>query len=708
MAAATRDRPSRSIATSNRAKLIGLLRGDLDWIVMKALEKDRTRRYETANELALDLQRHLAHEPVVARPASALYRFRRLVRRNKLAFTATAIVAIALLGGATFSTYSWKRERAQGRETDLQRAKAVQLERRGAYLAEARALRTEGLAGGRTRALATLRAAWAIAPSAELRNEAIACLALHEVEFAKTLPPDHPLARPPESGASADGRWVLRFENNALDVLERASGKQAVRFPDFPTRPVAQLDDTGRRLAIVRDAKDVTLHELPSGKLLYKLHHPNTVTCLDWTGELLAAGGGDDRGDDRLIHVWDTATGNRLRRLSGHDSRIEALRFRPGGQELVSLAQDSVLRVWHAARGVEILRVEGVENHRGPAWWSADGRELFCPRMASGGVDVFHCDWSHTTQVLAPGQDEPRSENVPSLVLDDTGELAVVVDETACRVWSLAAGRLAATFPKDGPEWMTARFAGDASLWLSGWNRALRRVPVERQRRGWPEFGAEEHTGFRSGPLLVGARADGGAVALTATAGTDADDRVQIYFPGEKRAVSLAQQHPFSAALSPDGRWAATGSFRDPGAQLWSLPSGERARTISHPDTVLGLVFVGENLWLVSPKAVQRTSPEKSPVGDVHIPGNFPAFAVSADGHYAASLTRTEVVLHRQSDLTKIALFPVPAYAGAIGSGTVAFSRDGAHLALHTADGTVIAWRLETLRAELRALGMDW
>jgi eukaryotic-like serine/threonine-protein kinase len=63
-------------------KLVSELRGDLDWIVMKALEKDRARRYETANGLAMDIQRHLNNEPVVACPPSAVYRFEKLVRRN--------------------------------------------------------------------------------------------------------------------------------------------------------------------------------------------------------------------------------------------------------------------------------------------------------------------------------------------------------------------------------------------------------------------------------------------------------------------------------------------------------------------------------------------------------------------------------------------------------------------------------------------------
>src|ERR1043165_2807673 len=68
------------------AKFWQQVQGDLNGIVMKCLEKDRTRRYETANGLAADIQRHLAHEAVVARPPSAAYRFQKLVGRNKLAF----------------------------------------------------------------------------------------------------------------------------------------------------------------------------------------------------------------------------------------------------------------------------------------------------------------------------------------------------------------------------------------------------------------------------------------------------------------------------------------------------------------------------------------------------------------------------------------------------------------------------------------------
>ncbi len=94
------------------AKLAGLVQGDLDAIVMKALEKVRTRRYESANGLAMDIQRHLANEPVMARPSSTLYRLQKLVRRNKIAVTAAVAVMAALVIGLGLSTWLFFREKA--------------------------------------------------------------------------------------------------------------------------------------------------------------------------------------------------------------------------------------------------------------------------------------------------------------------------------------------------------------------------------------------------------------------------------------------------------------------------------------------------------------------------------------------------------------------------------------------------------------------
>jgi eukaryotic-like serine/threonine-protein kinase len=101
------------------------IRGDLDWIVMKCLEKDRTRRYETANGLAVDIDRHLSHEPVLARPPSTIYRFRKLVRRNKGVFVGAAAVAVALVLGAIVSSWQAVRATQASREQSRLRQEAV-------------------------------------------------------------------------------------------------------------------------------------------------------------------------------------------------------------------------------------------------------------------------------------------------------------------------------------------------------------------------------------------------------------------------------------------------------------------------------------------------------------------------------------------------------------------------------------------------------
>src|SRR5262245_10914434 len=114
---------------SEPPQLIHLVRGDLDWIVMKCLEKDRTRRYETANALADDVTRHLVDEPVVARPPGRVYRLQKLVRRNKLVFAAASAVTAALMVGLGLATWLLFREQAAHRQAQAQARKSEQIAR---------------------------------------------------------------------------------------------------------------------------------------------------------------------------------------------------------------------------------------------------------------------------------------------------------------------------------------------------------------------------------------------------------------------------------------------------------------------------------------------------------------------------------------------------------------------------------------------------
>ncbi|HEX5435872.1 MAG TPA: serine/threonine-protein kinase [Gemmatimonadaceae bacterium] len=102
----TQVQQAAAVASLRGTDVVGLrrqLRGDLDWIVMKAMEPERNRRYETANGLAQDLERFLADEPVTARPPSARYRLGKFARRNRAAVIAAGLVAASLVGGASLA-----------------------------------------------------------------------------------------------------------------------------------------------------------------------------------------------------------------------------------------------------------------------------------------------------------------------------------------------------------------------------------------------------------------------------------------------------------------------------------------------------------------------------------------------------------------------------------------------------------------------------
>jgi serine/threonine protein kinase len=137
--------------SADKAKLMHQLKGDLDWIVMKCLEKDRTRRYETANGLAFDLKRHLNNEPVLARPPSMAYKFQKAYRRNKLVFAAGAAVSVALFLGIIVSasqairaTHA-KREAlaAKGQAEEAQASESVQRQKAEDNERKATELRTQ-------------------------------------------------------------------------------------------------------------------------------------------------------------------------------------------------------------------------------------------------------------------------------------------------------------------------------------------------------------------------------------------------------------------------------------------------------------------------------------------------------------------------------------------------------------------------------------
>ncbi|MBI1915941.1 MAG: serine/threonine protein kinase [Planctomycetes bacterium] len=252
-------RPSTRISTLGQAaatvstqrksdpkRLSQLIRGELDWIVMKALEKDRNRRYETANALAADVQRYLADEPVLAGPPSALYRFRKFARRHKGPVLAAFLILMALLT-AVFSMAvglaAVERERAR---TALERD-----EKSKALVAETRTREAEQQA--RDQAMAALRAMTddivenQMARGTQLTDENkefLRKIIKHFEGFAAIT------ANDAESRAvRAEGYCRVGVMRYRLGELKEAEGAYAVALAirkqlaaDFPTRPEFRHD----------------------------------------------------------------------------------------------------------------------------------------------------------------------------------------------------------------------------------------------------------------------------------------------------------------------------------------------------------------------------------------------------------------------------------------------------------------------------------
>jgi serine/threonine protein kinase/WD40 repeat protein len=237
--AAETDTPARPAQLFQSQEFIELLQGDLDWIVMKCLEKDRARRYETATGLATDLQRHLNQEPVLARPPSTIYQAQKFVRRHRLAVGSAVAITLVLLLGIAISTWqairATKAERTQARLlTEVEKAKQAATEKLwSAYLAEARARRVSGQSGQRFESLRAIRAATAIRPSPELRDEAIASLVLADIELVGRK--DFNQARS-QAGTGGNQQYYAVGDSNNIVRLRRVADDRELASHSFAGR----------------------------------------------------------------------------------------------------------------------------------------------------------------------------------------------------------------------------------------------------------------------------------------------------------------------------------------------------------------------------------------------------------------------------------------------------------------------------------------
>jgi serine/threonine protein kinase len=222
-----------------------LVRGELDWIVMKALEKDRQRRYETANGLAMDIRRHLAGEAVLAAPPSTAYRARKFVRRNKGVVTAGAAVAAALLLGLVGT--AWQAKRAANQRDLAEAARASEADQRR----QADAARAEAQA---QQARAEAQEAQAKEQEAEAKKQAAIAeaVAKFQTDMLAAVDPNQ-LPKDPATGEPLkDAVTVVQAMAAAVKVLDEGALKDQ---PLVEARVRRTIGSTLHELARYDDAE---------------------------------------------------------------------------------------------------------------------------------------------------------------------------------------------------------------------------------------------------------------------------------------------------------------------------------------------------------------------------------------------------------------------------------------------------------------------
>ncbi|MEZ5327969.1 MAG: WD40 repeat domain-containing serine/threonine protein kinase [Verrucomicrobiales bacterium] len=478
---------------------------DLDWIVMKCLEKDRNRRYETANGLAMDIERFVGGELVLARPPSTWYRLQKVVQRNKLAFAAGAAVFVALVIG--FVVALW------------------------------------GLAKANEHSKVALERAEDLSRQVYLRQLTVADQALHKNHY--------PSARRALDACDPRQRgWEWRF-------LERRFHSATVFKGGGVEQPLFTND--GRQLIAIGDPNEgtprISIWDVATQSQVGELTHDSPIWCVDLARRNHWIAAGDQEGKNANVILWDLSTQRVLWKVratqgEGSKGRFDGLAFSPDERWIATAHWDKHLRVFSSTDGALVFDLD-LSNF-------LDWMHFRRPRFSPDG------EWITVNGLLVRVADQsvvsPFPEGTIIAEFSPNGEMIASGNPTEKRIhlwrWNGDDGTVTAVHSWRGANssrFQDMHFCADGAhlATLQGVHLAV-----------WDVGDPGKNVAYMDAPDLtywLGVHSESHAIAYS----IGGDLRVWNYMGGQDRICLPPQESACHLIrFSPDGRMIAMGSHR--------------------------------------------------------------------------------------------------------------------------------------------------
>ena len=539
-------RPSTKVSTDRDAltvtavarntepkQLVSILRGDLDWITLKALERDRERRYGTPTELAVELRRYLNHEPILARPANSAYQISKFIRRHRIAAAVAGVVTALAIAAAGAGLIAVRKQH----EAEYQTAQTLRAQSRLLTQAAAQRLKDSDVAGAQgiilqvltNPGLAQARTPAAVSVFQDVRgaDKQLAVLSGHGDQV-------HCVAYSP------DGTRIVTASRDAtLRIWDALTGVQLAVISDHRLRfRSAVYSPDGNHIATTSEDATVRIWDAQSGAPLAVFSgrgtRPISATFSpDGTRIVVAS-------LDNTARIWDARTGVEFAVLRGHDNVVSYAEYSPDGARLVTASQDKTARIWDARNGALLLVLSGHGEMLLSASYSPDGTQI-----VTASADRTARIWdarTGTALIALSGHDDHVYDARYS---PDGTRIATASDDTTARIWDSRTGAQLAVLSGHVGFVRSVKYSPDGTRVVTGSDDATARVWQARNDTQLAVL-----NGHEDGVASANYSPDGARIVTTSL---DKTLRIWDASTGAQIQVLSQSDYGFGATYSPDG-----------------------------------------------------------------------------------------------------------------------------------------------------------